>query len=142
MNLSFTVYGSPQPQGSTKAFIPKGWKRAIVTSDNKKLKPWRQDVAEIALDEMAGREPSQDAVVMRIVFYFAKPKSASKRIAEKITKPDLDKLLRGILDSLTGIAFKDDAQVIQVQCAKEFGTPERACIELRTLPVAAMKESA
>ena len=32
--IQFTVYGRPEPQGSTRAFIPKGWKRATVTSDN------------------------------------------------------------------------------------------------------------
>jgi len=35
--LTFQVYGEAQPQGSAKAFIPKGWKRPILTSDNAQL---------------------------------------------------------------------------------------------------------
>lgn len=31
--LSFVVWGVAQPKGSAKAFIPKGWNRAVVTSE-------------------------------------------------------------------------------------------------------------
>jgi Holliday junction resolvase RusA-like endonuclease len=137
MKLSFTVYGPPVPQGSTKAFIPKGWKRAIITSDNKKLKPWRQDVAGQALSAMeaAGEDVSHDAIGIRIRFIFAKPKSTSKKVLHKTTKPDIDKLLRGALDALTGIAFVDDAQVVSTSCTKQFGSPERADIEVCSFAV-------
>ena len=131
MNLSFTVLGRPEPQGSTKAFMPKGWTRPVLTSDNKKLKPWRQDVSGKALEAMHGKLTTEEAVEVRVRFYFAKPKSTPKRVVEKITKPDVDKLLRGILDSLTGIVFADDAQVTGVACEKLFGLPERAEIEVR-----------
>lgn len=35
MRVSFTVLGTPQPQGSAKGFVPKGWTRAVITTDNK-----------------------------------------------------------------------------------------------------------
>ena len=38
------VPGIPVPQGSTKAFVRGG--RAIVTSANAKLRPWRSTVSE------------------------------------------------------------------------------------------------
>ncbi len=40
--IEFTVYGVPIPQGSTKAFVPKGWTRPVVTHDSARTKPWRQ----------------------------------------------------------------------------------------------------
>ncbi len=125
MRIDFTVAGVPQPQGSAKAFIPKGWKRAIITSDNAKLKPWRQEIAAMAT--RAIEESYSDtislwagAVEVACYFYFQKPKSASRKVTRKITKPDIDKLLRGVLDALTGIVFRDDAQVVGVQCYKMF----------------------
>src|SRR5437868_6535388 len=130
MNLSLTVYGTPQPQGSTKAFIPKGWTRPVITTDNKKLKPWRQQIAGAAMAEMAGGAVTEKAVELAVRFYFAKPKSTPKRITEKTTKPDIDKCLRGVLDALTGIVFRDDSQVVMVAMSKEFGTPERVEIDL------------
>lgn len=129
-SIGFTVFGKPQPQGSTKAFIPKGWTKPILTSDNAKLKPWRQDVSSLALEAMSGEQPIIGPVALTVRFYFEKPKSSGKRVTAKTTKPDIDKCLRSILDSLTGIVFKDDAQVVQVECSKEFGTPERAYIEV------------
>ncbi len=128
MRIDFTVAGVPQPQGSAKAFIPRGWKRAIITSDNAKLKPWRQEIAAMARSAMVrgsmaagGFEiPTEQAVEVACYFYFQKPKSASRKVTRKITKPDIDKLLRGVLDALTGIVFRDDAQVVGVQCYKLF----------------------
>jgi crossover junction endodeoxyribonuclease RusA len=134
VNISFTVHGTPQPQGSTKAFIPKGWNRAIITSDNKRLKPWRQDVAEQAIAAMlATAEPvTREPIEVRVCFYFARPKSISKKTLYKITKPDVDKCLRSVFDSLTGVVFFDDSQVVTVVTAKRFGLPERAEIQVRT----------
>lgn len=131
MNLSFTVYGVPQPQGSTRAFMPKGSRFPVITSANKGLKPWRQDVAVMALSEMKkeSAELANGPISLAADFYFERPKSA-KRQAQKLTKPDIDKLLRGILDALTGVAYRDDSQVVEVTCVKRFGSPTRAEISV------------
>lgn len=129
MNLtSFTVYGTPVPQGSTKAFIPKGWKRAVITTDNKKLKPWRQEVSQAAI--AADLQVLTGPVFIRLQFFLAKPKSRPKKWLEPTVKPDLDKLCRGVLDSLTGICFNDDAQVIALSAEKSYGLPERLEIHI------------
>ena len=39
------------------------------------------------------------------------------------TRPDADKLLRCALDALTGIAFRDDAQVWDKRCVKYYAGP-------------------
>ena len=44
--IAFTVYGEAQPKGSARAFIPRGWKRAVVTSDNPKLKSWEHTIRQ------------------------------------------------------------------------------------------------
>lgn len=132
--LRFTVFGTPVPQGSTRAFIPKGWKRPIITAANAKTKPWRQEIAGAALHAMensAFKMIAEGAVSLAVAFYFDKPKSTPKRISAKTTKPDADKLLRGVLDSLTGIAFKDDAQITNCSVLKAFGSPARCEISLK-----------
>lgn len=127
--LRFTVIGNPIPQGSTRAFIPKGWNRPIITAANSKTKPWRQEIAGCALAEMKKQGFSQCGknvpVTVGATFYFEKPKSAGKRVLHKVTKPDLDKLLRSALDALTGIVFVDDSQVTECRIAKRFGSPAR-----------------
>jgi crossover junction endodeoxyribonuclease RusA len=134
--ISFVVHGRPQPQGSTKAFIPKGWKRAIITTDNKNLKPWRQDVASEAMAAMskAGAKLSEEAIHVEVAFFFLRPKSVNKSVIHKTTKPDIDKLERGILDGLTGICFRDDSQVVSCIASKGFcDSNERAEIEVRVV---------
>ncbi len=38
-------------------------------------------------------------------------------------RPDLDKLCRACLDSLTGIVWRDDAQVVRLEASKDYGAP-------------------
>lgn len=128
--LEFEVYGHPEPQGSTRAFIPKGWNRAIITANSPKLKPWRQEVTGAAINVMAGREPVTSAVEICVDFFFDRPKSVKKSVIHKTTKPDIDKLARAILDALTGVVFKDDSQVIRLSATKQFGIPERAVVRV------------
>lgn len=130
MTATFTVLGHPEPQGSSKAFIPKGWSRAVITGANSKNKPWRQQVAGCALTEMNGNPPTPEAISVKIAFYFLRPKSVSKKITHKTTKPDIDKLARSVLDALTGICYVDDSQVVEISVGKYFGIPERAEIQI------------
>jgi Holliday junction resolvase RusA-like endonuclease len=128
-SISFTVLGVPQPQGSTRAFIPKGWTRPIITAANAKTKPWRQQIAGMALVARGSRETIDEGpVYLRADFYFDRPKSVKS--PHKTTKPDLDKLLRSLGDALTGILFADDAQIVECEVTKRFGSPARVEVKV------------
>jgi Holliday junction resolvase RusA-like endonuclease len=128
--LSFTVAGVPQPQGSAQAFIPKGWTRAIVTSDNKKNKPWRRAVGIVALEAIAQsrdnrpREafPLSGPVTLSVDFYLARPKSLKAEEAHT-KKCDVDKLARSVCDALTGIVYADDSQIDMLVVRKGYAAP-------------------
>lgn len=126
--LFFIVFGTPIPQGSMKAFLPKGWNRAVITSDNTKLKPWRQMLSVTVLDAMHSSKVQLierlAAVSVEVTFFFERPQSCKKQV-NKTTKPDMDKLLRSLFDAMTGIVFADDAQVCHVTMEKVFGSPAR-----------------
>jgi crossover junction endodeoxyribonuclease RusA len=132
VNFSFTVYGVPVPQGSSRAFIPKGWTRPVITAANSKTKPWRQEVAGACIARLNGASPAVSDMPMSITvaFFFDRPKSTKKSVRHKVTKPDIDKLARSILDALTGIAFADDSQVTELHVSKGFGSPARAEIAI------------
>jgi Holliday junction resolvase RusA-like endonuclease len=128
--VKFTVLGTAQPQGSVRAFMVKGKPR--LTSDNAKLKPWRDRVGWAALEarnKQGWPENYEGVVCIFVRFFFAKPKSAKKR-SDHTVKPDVDKLSRGLLDSLTGILFKDDAQVVLLHASKWYELPERTEIHV------------
>lgn len=121
--LTIVAYGLPQPQGSSKAFIPKGWNRAVITSDNAKLKPWRHIVSAAAIEVM-GRAGGgvMGPVAVDMYFTLPKPKSAPKqRVTFPDKKPDIDKLCRSTLDALKDAgAIEDDARVVCLVARKVF----------------------
>lgn len=127
----FTVYGTPVPQGSMKAFTPKGWHRPVITGDNARTKPWKQQVSGVALSLNVPPFGKESAIVIVLDFYIKKPPSIPKRRIRPIVKPDLDKLCRSCFDSLTGILFTDDAQIVEVRATKHYDDRERVEIQVQ-----------
>lgn len=129
--IKFTVFCRPQPQGSSRAFMVKG--RPIITSTNKNLKSFRQQVSLVALAAMrAGQHTKIQKNVpvdLTVTFYFQRPASKKKSAAMTV-RPDCDKLLRSLGDSLTGICFDDDSQITDVCARKLYGEPERTEVEV------------
>ena len=56
--IAFTIFGKPQPQGSLKAFRLRTARgpKVVLTSDNSALRPWRQQVSQVALEAIAGEK--------------------------------------------------------------------------------------
>ncbi len=53
-------------------------------------------------------------VELEVMFYLDRPSSISKTQRPQPTvAPDLDKLVRGVGDALTGVVYDDDSQVIR-----------------------------
>lgn len=124
--VTFTVYGEAQPKGSSRAFVPKGWNRAVVTSANPNLKAWEASVREALQRVMAETDRAElDAlfdgpVVVVLDFHLRRPASLPKRVVAHAKKPDLDKLTRGAIDALNGVIFRDDAVVTEIRARKVY----------------------
>lgn len=126
--LKTYIYGTPVPQGSARAFNRGG--KVVVTSDNANLKKWRTFVS-FALKRGIGQTNIDGPVGVALAFYFERPKShlngsGSLRKGQStshIVKPDLDKLVRAILDSGTDAGlWQDDAQVVRLTASKNYVT--------------------
>ncbi len=106
------VPGVPAPQGS-KRHVGRG----ILIESSKAVGPWRERVALAVHGE--GWPLRTDAIGMRLDFVLPRPRSAPKTRTLLATKrPDADKLARAVLDALTGIAYVDDSQVIDLHSHK------------------------
>lgn len=123
--IYFIVAGPPVAQGSMKAYPRRGGRGVVVTHNSPKLKPWRTEVAWAAKEAMKSFKASlierPTAVRVEAQFYFVRPKSVKNNRQVKSTAPDCDKLARSLLDSLSGICFRDDAQVASLVVSKWFG---------------------
>lgn len=79
----------------------------------------------------------ETAVGICCKFYFLRPRSIRGGSPYKIAKPDIDKLMRGVFDALTGIVYRDDSQICVAEAHKLFcESNERVEIEVLSLPVA------
>lgn len=119
MKLEFEVLGDPAPQGSKRVYNGR-----VVEAAGQKLKTWRKAIAAACV------EARQDnnifftgPVQVRVTFHLPRPKTVTieKRL-NPIVPPDLDKLLRGLLDGIgqSEMVWGDDSQVIGITAYKYY----------------------
>lgn len=114
--------------------------RAIGYKD-KKVTAYESYVKSIAKTYMADEEPMIGPVLVSITAFFEIKKSYSKRKIDDIKsgrcfptkKPDCDNIAKSILDSLNGIVFKDDSQVIDLIVKKRYSSRDHVTIIISEL---------
>lgn len=64
--------------------------------------------------------PEGTEVTLRVRCYKRMPKRTPKRVRSVpfVVKPDADNVLKGVMDGLTGVAYRDDAQVTDIKVEK------------------------
>lgn len=110
-----------------------------MVESSKAVKPWRVDVAWAARE--AFLTPFDGPVRLELGFVMPRPKSAPKRSTPAAVKrPDLDKLVRAVMDAVTGVVVVDDSQVVHLVATKriaEIGEPSG--VELTAYECAAVQ---
>lgn len=125
MRLAISAFGRPAPQGSHEL----GGAGQLLDS-SRYLASWRAAVRIAAFRAYAdagilpGALPLIPApapvTIERCTFYMLPEQCRAADTDEPTGKPDIDKLLRGVLDALGGAeksarVFTDDSQVVEVQ---------------------------
>lgn len=149
--LRFFVNGQPAPGGSKSAFVPTNkvthepYRKNgriivnVVEAGGKQTKVWRQAVAAAAFEAMktANLAPLTGAIELELIFQMPRPKSHYRSDGvtlkpgsplQHITRPDCLKLARSTEDSLTGVCFSDDAQVVKETLEKFYSEQAGAWI--------------
>ena len=96
---------------------------AFSTNDNVKYENW----VKLCYQEQSGKY-IEGPIRAMIMAYYEIPKSYSKKRIQGIKegkeypckKPDSDNIAKIVLDSLNGIAYKDDAQIIELVVYKRY----------------------
>lgn len=124
--LTLHVIGQPVPQGSMRAFNTPAGPRIVQGATNakrKELAAWRDLIAVQAHIGMCGGPLFEGPVYVRAAFWLRPPANTPKTIRTwpcKGRSLDLDKLVRSVLDALTGVVFADDAQVTSLSADKDW----------------------
>ena len=121
------VFGTAAPQGS-KRLLGK-----VMVESSRRVHPWRSDVRTAAIQNKPALWGMAGPMQLDLVFWFPRPashygskKGISYLKADAPAEPvssrvgDLDKLCRAILDALTGVAYLDDRQVVELQATKAY----------------------
>jgi len=85
-----------------------------------------------------GQTMLEGQVKAEIKAYFQTPKSFSKKKRKLIElgelrptkKPDTDNIAKSVLDSLNGIAYKDDSSIVELKVSKYFDDQPRVEVTL------------
>jgi len=137
--IRFHLEGQPIPQGS----LTGGKGRGLHYSNRSELLAYRKRI-RIAATEGWGAEPSTLPISVIAIFAMRRPlrhysglnwrlspKYADVRYQTNI--PDIDKLLRAVLDAMTGVVYRDDAQVAKIEGRKIFSDAWGTTIHVREL---------
>lgn len=81
------------------------------------------------------------ALKMQILACFEPPKSTSKKLRMQMLsgevrptkKPDIDNIVKVIMDALNGVAYDDDKQIIQIEANKKYAEHSAVYIEIERI---------
>lgn len=119
MIVSFKVYG--KPQGKAR---PRFTKSGRVYTPNK-TKEYENSIRKAYISAAGTMKATSfvtdKAVKITIQACYKKPKSSRRDYPT--VKPDLDNVVKAVLDGLNGAAFMDDKQVVSIEARKKYAIP-------------------
>lgn len=135
--INFKIPGPVVAQGRPRASSVGGRVRMY---DPPKSRAYKKHVKEVA-EEFAPSEPLEGALSMRIIICRQYLKSFTKKqrfqaedgALMPTTKPDIDNTAKSIMDSLNGIIYKDDSQVVELVLIKKYAEESCAFVEINTI---------
>jgi len=130
--VRLTIAGEPKPQGS-KRHVGNG---VMIEAAGQPLKVWRKAIASECKKQEV--EKLRGPLEVEVEFYLPRPKSIKPaQRPSPIKPPDLDKLLRGLLDGIgqAGNIWEDDSQVVLVKASKAYADvyPSGAIVSIKSL---------
>lgn len=136
--IRFTVPGTPVGKGRPK-FARRG--NFVTTYTPEKTASYENLVRVKAEEAMQGHAVIDGPVSVEIALYVTPPASWSQKkqraaLAGEIfptTKPDVDNVLKGIMDACNEIVFADDKQAVDVRVIKRYAGLARAVVSVQAM---------
>lgn len=132
--LTIVVPGNPKPQQRPRS-------RAMKLSDGRWVSQVYNPHGETA--DYRARVAHEAAIVadhimsgplkIELQFTIQKPKSKPKKVIWPAVRPDWDNYAKACVDALTGIVFKDDAQICWASVVKIYGGKPQTEIRIESL---------
>ena len=132
--MELVIYGEPIPQGR-----PRFTKTGHPYTDSETRAYENKIVAYYHKQLGAFRWPDSAFISLQVTAYYPIPKSATKAATAAMRegamlpsrKPDIDNVMKIVLDALNGVAYKDDSRVVRVEARKIYSDMPRLEIHMR-----------
>lgn len=134
--IRFTYYGEIRGKGRPR-FRNAG--KFIQTYTDKDTQAYEMSIKEAYLqaNQEAYMNPGTPLAIILTV-YQQIPKSVSKKKKQEMLdgkirptkKPDIDNILKSVLDSLNQVAFHDDTQIVSVEVVKWYDETPRMVVKI------------
>jgi Holliday junction resolvase RusA-like endonuclease len=135
--MRFTVFG--KPEGKARARVPR--RGHAYTPDKTRA---YEEMVQLAFREQCWGEVPFTAgipVKVSIIAFYAVPQSASRKMRERMknneiaptVKPDWDNVGKIVCDALNGVAWHDDAQVVDAHVEKRYGIEPMVCVVIEPI---------
>lgn len=128
--FSFKVPGEVKGQGRPRATIRAGHATVYERAEDKSYKGLIQFHAVKAMEKegIAAVKPDGEGIYVYAFIYVAIPKSMSRAKRGKALngdirpqrKPDLDNVIKAVLDAMNGVVYRDDKEVTSVYLRREY----------------------
>lgn len=144
--MKLLILGTPATKQSARFRVAKSamGKSFVMSYQSKQVKETERNIAYDVKQQLPeGFIPYEGALSVKVLFVFPPLKTFNKAkmkvleeggVIYKPQKPDLtDNLMKGLFDAMSGIVFRDDAQICKVESEKRFGLQPRIEVEFEEL---------
>jgi len=143
--ISFYIPGKPVAKGRHR--IGKGGDGKAMAFKDGKTASFENMVSYLAAEQMQGKPSIQHAVILR-VYISVRPSDSwpewKRQAAGDTTmvptgKPDIDNIIKSVMDGMNRIVWVDDDQVMSVVSYKVFGESDGTQVEVQIAHAAPSK---
>ncbi len=135
--MIFTIPG--EPVGKARPRVVRQGNR-VHAYTTRKTAEYEQRVRDAYL-AAGGTHHGKQPIVMSVTLYFGIPASDSKKLKQDklegrvlpTKKVDIDNCIKALADSINGIAYDDDAQIVVIYAVKAYDTNPRVVVEIDAL---------
>lgn len=122
--IDIVFYG--KPIGKARPRFGRTKSGQVVTFTPQKTRDYERGIRALAQVAMVGKTVLEGPVKVTIKAYFAH----KTKTGWHVYRPDLDNIIKAVLDGLNGTVFDDDALVCQLVATKEYGEEERVEVQV------------
>lgn len=136
--LTFALAGKPRGKGRPRFTNRGGYVKTYTDADTV---AYEGGIARVARQALAGAPPLTGPLAAFVRVCVGVPASASKKAQAAMlagetypTKvPDLDNIIKGVLDGCNKVAFADDKQIVDLHSTKRYGAEPGVTVTLTEL---------